>query len=579
MSALDGRDADLGAGAVHAEGLVVAMDGRIFNRDELPAAPSDAACVAALVRRHGAAGALARLNADLAVAVWDPATRELWLGRDRFGLRPLYHARLADGGTAFASRPGPLLARPGVRRDVRPDHLARLAASHYRTFDDDPAASPFWDIAQVPAAHVVRVGPGGVRSERYWWPADAAPAGTDDELAERMRELLIDAVRRRVRVAPRPVFTLSGGMDSSSVVSCAARVAGAPQPTASVVYRDPTYDERGEIADMLGERADPWHSVEIDDEPDVVGIIAMMVAEQDEPVATATWLSHRLLAERVRDLGHASIIGGLGGDELNAGEFEYFPFHFADLRAQGREDVLAAEVRAWARHHDHPVHRKDRAVAEAAMARVSDPSRPGTCLPDRARIERYAAALGPGMPDIRGFGPVMEHPFGTCLANRAWQDLTRETLPPCLRAESRTVGALGMERFHPFLDHRLVELMLPLRGDLKIREGVTKRLLREAMRGVLPEATRTRVAKTGWNAPAHRWFTGAGRESLMDLVRSRDFRERGVYDAAEVERLAAEHEEIVVSGAPRDNHMMFLWQVVNVELWLRGLDRAPAGRA
>ncbi len=573
MIALDGEAGALGPGAVHAEGLEVALDGRIFNRDELPPAESDAECLAALWRRHGPTGALARLNADLAVAVWDPATRELWLARDRFGLRPLYHARTA-GVHAFASRPRPLLARPGVRADIDPSFLSRVAASHYRTFDDAPERSPYLDVAQVPAAHVVRIADGRTSAERYWAPPVAPPTGSDDELAERLRELLIDAVSRRVRLAPNPAFTLSGGMDSSSVIACAARVLGDPQPAVSTVYRDPTYDERNEIADMLGERADPWHPIELDDAPDVIGIVARMVAEQDEPVATATWLSHRLLVDRCKELGFASLLGGLGGDELNAGEYEYFPALFADLRAAGREDDLAAEIAAWAAHHDHPIHRKDRKTAEAMMARTGDPSCPGQILPDRTRIERYAAALGPAMPDLRDFSPTMEHPFGSALSNRAWQDLTRETLPCCLRSESRTMAAVGMERFHPFLDHRLVELMLPLRGDLKIREGVTKRLLREAMRGVLPEATRTRVAKTGWNAPAHRWFTGAGREALMDLVRSQGFRERGVYNAAEVERLAVEHEAIVLSGEPRDNHMMFLWQVLNVELWLRDLEGA-----
>ncbi|MBJ7456465.1 MAG: asparagine synthase [Thermoleophilia bacterium] len=573
MIALDGETGALGPGAVRAQGLVVALDGRIFNRDELPAAASDAECVAALWRAHGPAGALARLNADIAVAVWDPSTRELWLGRDRFGLRPLYHAATRTGH-AFASRPRPLLARPGVGREVDPGILSRLAASHYRTFDDAPDRSPYRDVAQVPAAHVVRIAGGDVRAERYWSPSPAEPEGSPAELAERLRALLMDAVERRVRLAPNPAFTLSGGMDSSSVVACAARALGGPQPAFSTVYRDPTYDERDEIADMLGERAGPWHPVELDDSPDVVGIVAGMVAEQDEPVATATWLSHRLLADRCRELGFGSLLGGLGGDELNAGEYEYFPALFADLRAAGRETELGAEIAAWAAHHDHPIHRKDRAVAEAMMDRLIDPSGPGRILPDRARIERYAAALGPAMPALADFAPTMEHPFASALSNRAWQDLTRETLPCCLRAESRTMAAVGMERFHPFLDHRLVELMLPLRGDLKIRAGTTKQLLREAMRGVLPEATRTRVAKTGWNAPAHRWFTGAGREALMDLVRSQPFRERGVYDPAEVERLAAEHEAIVLSGEPRDNHMMFLWQVLNVELWLRDLEGA-----
>lgn len=573
MIALDGDATDLGAAAVCAEGLEVALDGRIFNRDELPPAPSDEACIAQLWRRHGPAGALARLNADLALAVRDPASGELWLARDRFGLRPLYHARTADGH-AFASRPRPLLGRPGVTRELDPAILARLAASHYRTFDDAPDRSPYRDVLQVPAAHVLRVAGGRLSAERYWSPSPEPPSGTPVELAERLRVLLLDAVARRVRVARDPGFTLSGGMDSSSVLSCAAHVSGAPQTALSTVYRDPTYDERDEIRDMLGERADPWHPVEVDDAPDLVPLVARMVGEQDEPVATATWLSHRVLAERCRELGVRTLLGGLGGDELNAGEYEYFPALFADLRAAGREADLDREIAAWAAHHDHPVHRKDRAVAERMIAATADPRRPGRIRPDRERIERYQAALGPGMPPLRDFEPTLEHPFDSAVGNRAWQDLTRETLPCCLRAESRTMAALGMERFHPFLDHRLVELMLPLAPELKIRDGITKRLLREAMRGVLPEATRTRVAKTGWNAPAHRWFTGAGREALMDLVRSRAFRERGVHDPAEVERLATEHERIVLSGEPRENHMMLLWQVLNVELWLRDLEGA-----
>jgi asparagine synthase (glutamine-hydrolysing) len=114
--------------------------------------------------------------------------------------------------------------------------------------------------------------------------------------------------------------------------------------------------------------------------------------------------------------------------------------------------------------------------------------------------------------------------------------------------------------------------MFRVPGDLKISGGVTKRLLRMAMRGILPEETRTRVKKTGWNAPADAWFAGEGRDLLHDLVGSSDFRAGDVYDVSEVRRLIDEHDEIVRSGEPRENHMMFLWQLVNLELWLRWLD-------
>jgi asparagine synthase (glutamine-hydrolysing) len=111
-------------------------------------------------------------------------------------------------------------------------------------------------------------------------------------------------------------------------------------------------------------------------------------------------------------------------------------------------------------------------------------------------------------------------------------------------------------------------------GTLKIRDGVTKVLLREATKGLLPEETRKRIKKTGWNAPAHMWFANGSRSSILDLVRTPSFRERGIYNVARVEQIIEEHNEIVSSGRPAENHMMFLWQLTNLELWMRWLDRS-----
>lgn len=556
-------------GTAEFDGLLVAMDGRIYNRDELGVPDHDPTALALMIRRHGPAGAARRLNADLAAAVYEPATRTLWLIRDRFGLRPLYWCPTPEGA-AFSSRPRALFALAGESPTPDPQYLARVAGSHYRTFDNDPGRSPYRGIHQVPAAHVTTIATEGSGHERYWAPADFPEPPTTEpaELATLYRDLLSDAVERRVAATDRPAFTLSGGMDSSSVLACAARRHG-PQRAYSTVYDDPTFDERNDILPMLGERADPWRPVAVRDQ-DVLAMVERMVAEQDEPVATATWLSHRVLADAAAGEGVTALLGGLGGDELNAGEYEYFPFHFADLRRAGREDRVDAEIAAWSKHHDHPVHRKSPEVAETLMRHLTDGL--GGCRPDLERLGRYAHALAPDLAELALAEPAMEHPFDDHLANRCWQDLTRETLPCCLRAEDRTMAAVGMERMHPFLDHRLVELMFQIPGEQKIREGVTKRLLREAMRSVLPEETRTRVTKTGWNAPAHRWFSGAALADLRDLVASRRFRERGVYRAEEVERLIDDHVRIVGESTPRENHMMFLWQLVNVEMWLRELD-------
>jgi asparagine synthase (glutamine-hydrolysing) len=555
------------------DGLSVAWEGFLYNPEELPPGDNPAQVLARLYRRHGFPEALQRLNADFACALWDPRRGELWLGRDRFGLRPLYYT-VCSWGLAFASQPGPLLSLPGVSREPDRRFVACFAASHYRTIDNQPHRSPYRDLAQLPARHWLRWREGSLATGRYWDLEEQPEWDLPElELARRYRELLRDAVGRRLAVAERTAFTLSGGMDSSSVLACAVEVSGRPQPAFSTVYSDRTYDESRDIRPMLQEKVSRWHPVAVED-PEVFALVARMVELHQEPVATATWLSHYLLCWEVKAAGFGSLFGGLGGDELNAGEYEYFVFFFADLAAAGQHRLLEREIALWARYHDHPVWRKSPQVARQAMARLTDPHRPGRCLPDRQRLRRYLPALNLEFFDLAHWEPQMDHPFSSYLKNRTYQDIFRETAPCCLRAEDRHTVALGLDNFLPFFDHRLVEFMFRVPGTAKIRHGVTKHLLRQAMQGLLPEETRTRIKKTGWNAPAHLWFSGKGLEAVRDLVASQRFRQRGIYRPRAVEALLDEHQRIVTSRQPAENHMMFLWQLVNLELWLRWLEES-----
>ena len=185
---------------------------------------------------------------------------------------------------------------------------------------------------------------------------------------------------------------------------------------------------------------------------------------------------------------------------------------------------------------------------------MTDPERGGVIRADQGRMTRYFRAISKDFFDLTDFQPVMDHPFSSYLRNRTYQDIFRETAPCCLRAEDRNCSAFELDHADPFFDYRLMEFMFRVPGAMKIRDGVTKRLLRDAMAGTLPEETRTRIKKTGWNAPAHVWFTGHGREQLRDMIASQVFRERGIYIVPEVERLVGEHEAIVSSGAVRENH-------------------------
>ena len=108
--------------------------------------------------------------------------------------------------------------------------------------------------------------------------------------------------------------------------------------------------------------------------------------------------------------------------------------------------------------------------------------------------------------------------------------------------------------------------------EQKIRDGLTKAFARESYKGLIPEETRRRINKTGWNAPAHEWFSKNHRDDLHDLVGSRQFRERGIYKIDSVKQMISQHETIVLENKDRPNHMMAIWQIVSLEIWLRNLD-------
>jgi len=560
------------SGVFSFEGISLVIDGTIYNQSEISKQDPVGVSIVNLYKNHGFEGCIQQLNGDFSFALYDEREQTLWIARDRVGVKPMYYTS-KDGQFAFASRPKSLLQLEMVSNRPNSNFVARFAGGHYRYIDNIPSESPYQDISQLPAAHILRYNKGEVKTWCYWKLEQNANWNmSENELAEEYRSLLSDAVNIRLAIADKPAFTLSGGMDSSSVLASAVKQTGKKQHAFSSVYVDKTYDESDEIASMLDSSVEEWHRVVLNNTPDVFENVRKMIAANDEPVATATWLSHFLLCEEVKNQGFGSLFGGLGGDELNAGEYEYFFMHFADLKANGQEGNFLKEVDKWSEYHDHPIFRKNLIVAEDGIKRMTDLSRLGICLPERHRMLKYAATVNKEYFDFSAFNPRMVHPFTSYLKNRTYQDIFYETAPCCLRAEDRQTMAFGLENFVPFFDYRLLEFMFRVPGELKIRDGVTKILLREAMSGILPDETRARIKKTGWNAPAHKWFSGNGLVELNDMVHSQTFRQRGIYNIPEVEKIIAEHDEILNTGVAKENHMMFLWQMVNLELWLSSLE-------
>jgi len=501
------------------------------------------------------------LEADLALVSFEPEKKCWRLVRD-FGQTPLYYAPL-PGGFAWSFTYAGLLE---LLDDPQPDEstLFDYLATHYRYIFRDPARTFHRGVHQVPAGAYVDIDESGRRT-RTWFDLERDPEVWSlgpEEATDRLMEILRESVRLRALRAERPAFTVSSGLDSSTVASLASEHLG-DIDVYSVGYSGPgveEYDETEGVAELTRGRSWRWTHLTLE-YPDLIGEAKALIDRTRSPITTVTWLAYYLMA---RQLGNVTeLFTGLGGDEGLAGEFLHFFYFFADLKREGNEARLAEEVEAWSRLHDHPVFKKNREVLERFWARNIDFTT-GEMRVDQDVYRANWRFFEPGWVEKYGpSAPPMPRPFPDFLSNRLWQEIKQETTPPTVWGQFMANQALGLTGVSPFMSAKLFKLCLSLPGRVKYDRGLTKALLRRGLKGVLPESLRLSPKKTGFNAPIHQWFkdpkvAGPARELMLSGPLAR----RGWLRREAVEQIFREHE------TGQANHMMLLWPLLNVSLFL-----------
>jgi asparagine synthase (glutamine-hydrolysing) len=497
--------------------------------------------------------AFRRFNGMWGLAILDQRgpTPQLVLCRDHLGIKPLYHATVA-GRLRFASEIKGILADPAVPR--RPDETALHAYLAHGLFDHDERTF-FEGIRSVPAASYLTIDRTGVRTTRYWEPvlADDGPA---DPAA--FGALFKRAVERRL-VADVPVGTcLSGGLDSSSITTVlaaalrrgdpdAGSLGGRLQAFAAVFPGDPI-DESGYVDAVAAATGAEVHRVSPAPH-DLIADLERWIWQVELPMVSsapfAMWQVMRLARDHVTVL-----IDGQGGDELLGGYDVYAYVHLRQLLRERRFGHLVGEA----------VRLRDVLVRLVAQRLVS-----------RLRRTDDAALLRPAFREAHA--APRDDRSQDDLKRRLVQDLTTYSLPPLLRYEDRISMANSLETRLPFLDQELVEAVLRLPSEALMDRGWSRRILREALRDVLPEPVYRRRHKIGFTTPEFRWFR-ALQPALERILRSESFNGRPYWDGpavAEAFRLAC---------AGRRHQSLVFWRIINAEVWLRVyLDGAAVGAA
>jgi len=531
--------------------LTIVLNGEVYNYVELRTAleekghkfrtRSDTEVVLHCYQEHGEK-CLDSFNGMFALAIWDRQRKTLFLARDRLGVKPLYYFE-KDGGLAFASETKALLETsllaPAPEAASVAEYMVRSYVTGERTF----------------LAGVKRLMPGycltfrdGSAVTRKWWDVEPGRDGDagEKQYVERLASLVSDSVRLRLRSDVPVGAYLSGGIDSSTIVSTACRTLGRGLQTFSGAFGEgPQYDERRYIK-LVTEACRTEHHEIVPTGEEFFDKLPLLVWYLDEPVVGSgvfpQYAVSRMAAEHVK-----VVLGGQGGDELFAGYPRYYrPYFIARLEdcarfrfGRGAPATLAADFLRF-------VANRGRTDVPLFLKRLSAPAAAELLSPELARLARQVPPR-PAPAGLNGFERLL------------YTDL-KEYLQGLLTVEDRASMAASLESRVPLLDYRIVELATSIPYKYKMRRGLTKYLLRQVAKDRIPSEILSRTDKMGFPTPVDVWFRTRA-SGVAKFFQSEEVRKRGILNSEAAARIVSEH----ASGA-RDNSAL-IWRMLNVELW------------
>ena len=502
-----------------------------------------------------------------AFAIWDTRRQRLLLVRDRMGVKPLYWARHRDlllFGSEIKSILASDLIQPEARLSALPEFLGTRSTAGADTL--------FNGIHRLPPGHRLVFEHGQTHVTQYWdIPTGTAPkiANTRD-VVDRFRELFTESVKLRLMSdVPLGVF-LSGGLDSSAIAATMAGMVSQPIETFSVAFKEQAYSELNyarTVSNAIGANA---HEIVIDDE-DFFDALPRLVWHEDEPIAHPSSVPLFFVSALAKR--HVTVVlTGEGSDELLAGYGRY-PRIMWNWRA-GRiyDSAVPMNLRSAIAEHLVPklpprlaqfAGRSFLGIDRSPESMVFDSFASVRLNEQRALLSQdFRSAVTPSRAYASSLSYFRQPPASSTLLDRLLYADMKTYLVELLMKQDQMSMAASIESRVPFLDHKLVEFATSLPDSWKLSGLTTKRVLREAMKTVLPASILNRP-KMGFPVPLGQWLRGAWNGVAADVLLDRQSRERGVIDPAGVERLLRDH------AAGRTNGTERIWSLLNLELWFR----------
>ena len=557
--------------------LQIIYNGEVYNhadyRDDLEArghvyrTHCDTETILHLYEEHGD-GCVNFLRGMFAFAIWDGKKKELFIARDRLGVKPLYYFHADDGSLYFGSEIKTIFQatdlKPEINFHALPDYLANHATSGEETL--------YKGVKRLLPGHTLLWRDGAIQIKKYWDVSFAKTADqtrSDKDFIAEWYELFRTSVRLRLMAdVPLGMF-LSGGIDSSAIAAVMSGMVDEPIKTFSVAFAEREANELA-YARIVAEAYKTNHHEVVVSPEEFFNALPKLVWHEDEPLAhpssVALYFVSLLASQHVK-----VVLTGEGSDELLAGYGRYrktilnlsLGKHYWNLTPDLLRGAVSSGIKGL------PTSRMRQKLLRSFLGVAPDiesiyfdnfavfPLAMQADLLSNEAIEQIGR-----IDPYAGVRTALAETDAHSLLDRLLYTDIKTYLHELLMKQDQMSMATSVESRVPFLDHKLVEFTCSLPERLKLRGGTTKYILRESMKGVLPEAILSR-SKMGFPVPIAAWFRGAYRSVIDEYVLSERAMSRGLFNGDFVRELVNRHQ----SGA--ENHDERLWALVNFEIWQR----------
>lgn len=503
-------------------------------------------------------------NGMFAISIWNKNNQRLILSRDRFGKKPLYYY-FFDDIFIFSSELKAIVIYPGFRRTVDP-----VSLSKYLFYEFIPSPKTiFKNVKKLPSASYLVLENGRIEIKRYWSPFENKEIRniSEQEVEERIVELLKKSVGRRlISDVPLGVF-LSGGIDSSCVAAFAQKEVTGKVKTFSIGFEDPTFDE-SKYAILTSKFIETEHHQQVMYPKDLMEIIPFIPHLLDEPMADASIIPTFLLSKFTREYVTVAL-GGDGGDELFAG----YPTYLAHKMANYYESIFG---------FIHPVIKSLGNLLPVSDNNFSFDFKvkkflSGIGYPDGIRnsiwlgsftFEEIKEIISKEIYSTFDSNEILEeiysyekdYPYQDEITKLQYLDLKLYLQESVLVKVDRASMACSLEVRAPFLDYEIVEFVMSIPSRLKLKNFTTKYILKKALKNFLPKEIIHRPKK-GFGIPIAKWIKGPLKDLFQDLLNPEKIKREGFLNPDYVGNLLEEH-----LNNKKDNRKK-LWTLLVWQLW------------